>query len=325
MTINQLFIGTLYDASGPGNSATTTNAQMQLVPIPSSGMDSSSDGYSNAIEYENSGADVVKHPASRRVFQMDWTTRESSGANGLDIVKAMSQGLYGPGLIYVADPFNFDTNLIAPNWASPALIESGWKNIYDTTPTFVNTSTIGTNSFAHPLRSAVWSVTSSANAAPLSKNNILTLPIHPQYSLFFGWSGAVTGTGVVAIRPINLDGSYASTTFNSPLGINQLNRTSATGFPGTTYKAVEIFLTRTTTATSTVSISGMMARQVQNSPVAAPSMNVTGNHVPGQGFTGLKFNGPAVVEKYIQAPRGQQIHLKGMSVDLVETGAWTNY
>jgi len=63
----------------------------------------------------------------------------------------------------IADPYAFETNLFPPAWASPALIEQGWENIYSSAATFSNSSA---NSYNQPPRKATYSVTNTANTAP---------------------------------------------------------------------------------------------------------------------------------------------------------------
>lgn len=312
-----MFFGTLYDTTGPGTSGAGVVAKMREVPIPSSGMQAGSDGYSESLDFEYGGADVVSAPETHRVYEMTWGVREASGSAGLDIIARYAQKQYGRGLIYFADPYNYGTNLLDPVLASPGLIEQGWRNIFDTTPTY---SAVGANSYDQPLRKATWSVTTTANALPTDKRHVRVVPIHPDYTLHLGFSGGATGTAVLRVRPINADGSYAATTDLTLLSETASTRLNAT-FAGSSYKAVEIYITRTSSATSTLTLASGMAQlwPTGMSPV------LTGNWIAGQGNTGCKFGEAALPQEYIFVDNGRSYRLKGMSTTLVEVGSSQRY
>lgn len=312
-----MWFGTLYGPSGPGTSNTSTVAKMRRVPIPSAEMQAGSDGYSEPLDFEYGGADIVSAPETHRVYEMTWGTREASGTAGLDIIARYAQKQYGSGLIYFADPYNYGTNLLDPVLASPGLIEQGWRNIFDTTPTF---APVGTNAYDQPLRKATWSVTTAANDLPADPRHVRVVPIHPDYTLHIGFSGAATGTAVLRVRPINADGSYAATTDLTLLSETASTRLNAT-FAGSSYKAVEIYITRTSSATSTLTLASGMA---QLWPTGA-TPTLTGNWVSGQGNTGCKFGEAALPQEYIFVDNGRSYRLKGMSTTLVEVGTAVRY
>lgn len=309
-----MWFGTLYDTAKPGTSSTTSNAQMSLVPVPDVGMGAGATGYSEALEFENGGADVISAAATHRTYSMDWNLREASGASGLDVIWQYQQKYFGPGLIYFADPMIFDRNLFSSAWASPGLIEQGWKSIYDSAPTFSNTAA---NSYSQPRRTATFSVTSAANAAPALANSIQVIPIPPTHTLWLGISAVSTGTAIIAVRGINPDGSYGSVTTPTLIAPTSSTRMNF-AFAGSTYKAVEVYITRTTTATSTLAVTSAMAQLWPTgiSPV------LTGVHIPGSGSTGCKFATSENVQTYTIADIAGQRHYKGMSADLVEVGQW---
>jgi hypothetical protein len=114
--------------------------------------------------------------------------------------------------------------------------------------------------------------------------------------------------------PINTDGSNGTAvdlTLLSPTSATRMNAT----FAGSSFQAVKVYLTRTSTSgISTISITSMMARLVET----GKSLTLTGSHAPGEGHTGLEFLDDARVETYtyMYPPR------KGMSTTLLEVGAW---
>jgi hypothetical protein len=280
--------------------------RMQMVTAALSELPVSSKGYSEVLNYANGGADVVSSFGSSRTFDMSWSGTPSE----VNPFKHYQQGYYGPGLLYMVDPMTEHYNVCPPNWASPRLIEVGdWKNIYDTTPTFAATSA---NSYNQPARKATWSITTAAAGVPA---HVLTLPIPPDRVLHIGASAAATGTAVVRVRPINLNGTYAATsdlTLLSDTGSARLNKT----FSGATYKAVQVYFTRTTSVTSTLTVTSLMA---QLWPIGTTPALI-GEHIPGEGFGGLKF-ASGVSESYYQAA-GAGYERKGASAQLVEVESW---
>jgi hypothetical protein len=128
-----------------------------------------------------------------------------------------------------------------------------------------------------------------------------------------GASGAKTGTAVLRVVPINTDGTNGTAVDLTLLTDTSSTRMNAT-FAGSSYQAVKVYITRTSTTASTITLTSMMARLVET----GRSLTLTGSHAPGEGHTGLEFLDDARVESYtyMYPPR------KGMSTNLVEVGAW---
>lgn len=309
-----MFFGTLYPGNLPGTSSSSVNAKMSFIPAPDSGMEAGSSGYSELLEFENGGADVVASAGTHRTYEMEWGLREASGATGLDIVRNYQQKMYGPGLIYFADPMIFDQNCLPPAWATPGLIEQGWKRISSAVPTFSNVSS---NIYSQPARKAVFTITGAASIIPTAANQMAVLVIPPTHRLHLGFSAARTNTGVIRVRPINLDGSYASVTDLTLLTDTASTRMNAI-FSGATYKAVEIYITHTAADTSTVTITSGMA---QLWPIGI-TPTLTGPHISGSGNTGCKFTSDSIPESYTLVEQGRARHLKGLVASLTEVGAW---
>lgn len=281
--------------------------RMELVKCALRGWNVGNAGYSETLRYVNGGAGIVRSFASARSYDLSW----SGTPEELNPIKAFQQGVWGPGPFRIADPLTFHTNVIPPNWASPALIETGdWKNVYDTDPTFSDTSA---NSYNQPLRTGTWSISAAANSVP---SKVLTLPIPPSQTLHIGFSGAVTGTGVLRVRPINSNGSYATVANLTALSATGATRMNAS-YSGSTYRAVQVYLTRTSTATSTVQITSLMAQlwPTGTTPV------LTGPFIPGDGVMGLEF-GSGMTETYYHDAMGNIPARKGSSVALIEVEPW---
>lgn len=283
--------------------------KMQWCPAPLAGAQVSNNGFVQTVAFENGGADVVRSSQTRKQYTFNF----NGPAKDLDSISVYSRyasGFYGSGLLYFADPYAFETNLFPAGWSSPGLIEQGWENIYDTTPTFSNTSA---NSYAQPLRSATWSVTSGAGAVPTTANGVAYIPIPPTHTLNIGASGSKTGTAVVRVVPINTDGTNGTATDLTLLSATSSTRMNAT-FAGSSYQAVKVYITRTDTTGSTITLTSLMAQLYKTS--TTPTLPTS--HILGEGHTGLSFADEARVENYvyIDPPR------KGMNTTLVEVGAW---
>lgn len=315
--MSKFFIGTLYEGK-PGTSTNNFTTGMLSIPMPQQGGEAGSAGFSQVIEYEYGGADVFSSPQTRRRYEFEWTGTKVTGSDGIDQIKRLSAGEFGNGLIYFADPYNYTTNLLPPAWASPSLIRSGWRSIYDTPPSSYSTAAAG-NTTNRPRLSPVFNIENAAGVAPKDGRSFCVLPIPPEKVLNVGFTGSATGSAVVRVRPINYDGSYGLTSdltlipHSSPTQMNQ-------AFSGATYKAVEIYFTRTSAAPSTLTITSGMAQLLDS----GSSAHVT-SFVGGQGNTGCRFETPAIEETYTYVNMGQSYRIKGISATLIEVGTTARY
>ena len=208
---------------------------MQWVPCPSIDSGITRKRYVERIQFENGGGDVARSPQ----YQLEYNLSMSGPAHevdGIDAINRFASGFYGDGYIYVAHPTNFETNLFPAAWASPALIEQGWANIATSVPTFADTNV---SSYGQPSRTATWHVTNDAG----TYTKVVTLIIPPTHTLNLGVSGVATGSGVVRVRPVNVDGSYAAVTDLTLLSKSSSTRMNTT-FSGSSYQAVKLYITR---------------------------------------------------------------------------------
>lgn len=281
----------------------------QWVPCPVTGMARTQEGFSEEIAFDNGGIWIDRSAAGRASFEMEFPVLDWSEYEGLESFARFASGEWGTGWVRFIDPMITDQNLFTPNWAAPGLAEVGWKPVYDTTPTY---SATGANSYQKPPRKAVYNVTSAANAVPTGQNSVFTLLIPPTHTLSIGGSGAVTGTAVLRVQPVNLNGTLA-TPVDITLTADSAAPAFSSTFSGATYKAVRVYVTRTTTATSTITLTSLWAQMVKTGFTPAIT-----RHIPGKGHTGLSFRGDANPVTYVMADR----HLVGASIVLVETEAW---
>lgn len=284
----------------------------QWAPAPATGMVRSREGYSEEIQFDNGLMWLNRTHQTSMSFEMDFPVKDASDYYGIEVYERFAAGEYDStnddnkiDLLRFVDPMQSDRNLFSEVWAAPGLSERGYKPIYFTTPTYAD---VAANSYGKPRRSAVYNITSSANAEPAGQNNVFTLLIPTGHTLHLGASGSVTGTGRLRVQPINMNGSYASVvdiTLSAEASAPALSNT----FSGDTYKAVLIYLTRTTTATSEVRLNSAWAQIL---PTGKTPYIV--RHVPGEGHVGMKFRGSVQAQDYIMTDG----HKVGAHYTLVE-------
>jgi len=208
----------------------------------------------------------------------------------------------------------FDGSYPGAIWTGTAGASSSYMYVGRSVPTITATSA---NSFSVPLRQATWNILTPANAYPTINNAFgeipyALIPIPPGYTLHMGVTGSATGNAVVRVDLFNSPGNPASPaasntlTLLSPTASTRLNAS----WPGSSYQFAKIYITRTSTAASTITLSSMMA---QLWPTGF-SPTLTGQFVFGQGHRGLKFVDNAQTESYVMTTG----HLKGLSTTLVE-------
>lgn len=280
-------------------------SHLQWVPCPSIDSGIQRNRHLERMQFENGGGDVARSAQ----YQLEYPFTFFGPAHeleGVDAFNRFAQGFYGDGLIYLAHPATYETNLFAAAWASPGLIEQGWANIGSTTPTFSDTNVA---SYNQPKRTATWNVTQQAG----TYTKKFTIVIPPTHTLHMGVSGIATGSAVVRVLPFKTDNSLDTAqdlTLLSKSGSTRINKT----FSGATYSAVNVYITRTGTDDSTISITSMIAKLYKSS--VTPTLS--SSHYQGEGSTGLQFADEAIVETYstMRPPR------KGIATTLVEVEAW---
>lgn len=292
-----------------------TNNHFQWMPQPDLPVRSRRIGHVEEMQFENGGAAVVRSNASHREFVFNVGVDIASGVEGLDVYADLASGFHGSGLFYFADPFYSELNLAPPQWASPSLSELDWPEPVNGAVVWGDTAA---NSYSQPRRKGTWTITTAANATPLTDETIpyLIIPIPPDMTLHLGVTGAATGTAVCNVESwvnhATSAGATAALTLLGETGSTRLNTTVA----GATYAFAKVYFTRTSSAASTITPISLMAQLWP----AATSPTLTGLHVPGRGHTGLEFADDAVAEDYHMVNAG--VPYRGLSTRLVEVQAW---
>lgn len=273
----------------------------QWVPSPATGMVRNLQGFTDEIEFENGGFWSESSAGQHASYDMQFPVSDASEYEGIEAFNRYRSGEYGSGFLRFVDPMWVDTNLFSPNYASPTLVEQGWKNWGGTTPTFAVTTA---NAYNKPSRKATWDVSSDAN---VFQGKPFTFLIPPGYTLSLGVCGSVTGTGVVGVLPVG--GSLTAISPSADTAAPSFTSTVA----GSTYSSAQVGLARTTTAASTVTVTAMWAQILPTG--TTPGIT---RHLPGRGTTGLRFQGNALPETYVMSEQ----HLVGLSASLIEVEAW---
>lgn len=263
------------------------------------------------IQLGNGGAVVDGSVAGHRQFSWSWI----GDPDVLSIIREFRQGVHGPGPFYWVDPFAMKRNLFAPNWASPRVVDTGdWKEIYDTDHTAV--VSYAPSAYGRPRKGLTYDLSLAPTIAPRRRFTIL-LP--PGFSLWLGASGSYTGTGGVGYRTINADGTYSAITVTQPRAVTDANQwiSFGTASGSSTVVAVEIFLARSSSAASTVTIASLIA---QLHPTGSfPGLPTT--FISGRGTTGMRFVGNLTETFYTAGGYNMPAKI-GFAQRLLETESW---
>lgn len=288
-----------------------TTSKFLACPRPDLPFEASEVGFVSGFGTESGG--WVQQTSQASAKRYDFTFDYGSAAD-VNLYKRFRQGSFGSGLLHFSHPFHFHTNLFSPAHAEPGLIEGGdWPPITDNDPSFSNVSA---NSYDQPLRKATWSVTQAADTAPTRQRSSTIIPIPPDQTLHVGVSGAATGTAVIHVIAHNIAAGTSAASNLTLLTDTSSTRLNAS-FSGASYDYVEIFWEwRTSSASSTMTVTSAMAQLWPT--VTSPTL--TGNHVAGEGHTGLRFFGDTFTHRYQRMLTAE--NLKAVAFSLVEVQAW---
>jgi hypothetical protein len=218
---------------------------------------------------------------------------------------AVGDTLDGTGLLVEASPTvgsYFDGN--ATYVSGSVATWTGNKN--------ASTSTLTSPVYGMPAFGATYALTAPRTETFPSRAAVLLVP--PTKTLWVGFSGDATGGAGVYARIIGVDGSIGvpqPLTLLSAGGSTRLNKS----FSGSTVSAVVIYLDTTLVGSSTITL--ISGTAVYSDTGVTPTL--TGDHTPGQGHTGLRFQSDPVKTQVMQRG-GKNLITAGIS--LTEIGAW---
>lgn len=276
----------------------------QWVPCPATGAQRSRTHYEERQDFMNGGVWIDRSTGGSVGYQFEFPVQDSSEYEGIEAFTRFQSGEYGEDYIRFIDPMVLDQNLFNEAWAAPGLAEVGAKPISREAVEFVDSDS-GDVANGYPARSAKFTVTSPALTPPVdtgpgSQNSTFTLLVPPGYSLVTWWAGTVTGSGALLAQTMTAGVWSAASAVTS-------------GDTFTSATAVRFFVGRTTSAASTITLSGLVAQLVPTG--VTPTLS---RFIPGKGHSGLRFTGAGRVENYVMADR----HLVGASIALQEVEPW---
>jgi len=161
-------------------------------------------------------------------------------------------------------------------------------------------------------RTFAWTGTANASTSTRSGDSLTVDRVSTALGPYFDGSAEFPGatwTGAAYASTSVL--TYSNTDIS--LSANSAAPSFTTTLSGNLYKYVDVYLTRTSTAASTVTLNSLWAQILPDG--VAPSLT---RHIPGKGVAGMRFSGDAIPEEYIMADR----HLIGLSAELTETEPW---
>jgi len=321
--------------------------KMQWLPMPSSGMTANKTFDDAVIQLENGGATSVRSSGYHLEYEMSWAVREAQQAGGLDLYGKYAAGYYaappiGYGseydlkdLFYFANPINFQSNLMAAQWATPMFC--GYPPNFPPIQVTASLNQTVANNYDQPI--ATWTFdTTDEDVQYNTSLQYMLIPVPPTHSLWAGFSGGSTGAGTVGIARHKVsDGTFDRQNvldpsagpyqpgfgFLDPAGQNRLG--AAPIADGATYDYVIIFLgSKSAQGTpGTVSLTSSMAQLWPTGITPDPTGGQGGLHIHGEGNTGLAFTDSAIAETYIQVINGENRHYKGLSTKFVEVEPWS--
>lgn len=276
--------------------------QASYVEAPEAGMDADFVGVEDKLQFLSGGAHVTLSESTHREFNMSWATKPKASLNFLTQYR---NGVYGTGLLYWVDVFA--SNHFPPHVARPELSVQGW-------PSLVSQANRGT-------RVAVTSATGMPKFGaqytlnpniPVTREHVLLIPSDKE--LAFGISATVTGSAVVRMQRVKLDGTLetlTSVTLLSPTGTTRIN----TVVSGATYKAVRLYITNTGATPATITlVSAVAMYKPITTAITYPTV-----HTEGEGHSGLRFEGAPTMQ-YIQSAPGRSF--VSAAAKFTEVGAW---
>ena len=317
-----------------------TEQRMEWFATPLQGADSSPSAWGADGTLLNGGGWALNSWGSHKRYTYEWPA--SSSREVAQKMKSYRDGTYGRGLLYFLEPTIFTTNVLPAHWADPsmAIDNEAPSLVYGLEPQAVPTSGGAANEL--PVNSAYYNLTSAPQTQTTPDSSVF-IPIPEGHTLFLGSFYSATGSGGVFATPVNSNGSYGT-----PVRLTELENsaTQIVNDPFSGVNGVRLWVGRTSSAVSTVTLTAMIGRIIETSKLPSPnesglypgldvfpseslfpsntatsSVRRTfggGPWMGGQGHSGCRFLGTPtyVTNSPIQGGR------IGFAATFVETGSW---
>lgn len=281
------------------------------IDAPLAGAESTAEAWGSSGTLLNGGGYSFNSLGSNKVFIYEW--RDSSARRMAQTMKSFRDGTFGRGLLYWHSPNNYDTNLLPAQWADPSM------SLGDELPSLVTgavpdwTPTSNFQQNLLPVRTAVYNLNGIATGH--RNGDSVFIPIPEGYNLHLGAFYSSTGSGGVFYAPVSAGDILGTPVQLFPLSntsTNVVNTVVSSAFIG-----VRLYVGKSTTANSSVSVAAMTARLIPSTRAVTPSF-LAGPWIGGAGHSGARFEGtPTWVEN--SGVDGGQI---GYAATFREVGSW---
>lgn len=285
-----------------------TEEHMEWFATPLQGADSTPQAWGAEGTLLNGGGWGMNSWGSHKQYTYEWP--QASSPETAQKMKSYRDGTYGRGLLYFLEPGIYRTNVLPAHWADPSMAV-GFEApplVYDVTPSGVNTS--GSAAIGLPVQSAYYPSLGGATTSPTLGSSVF-IPIPQGYTLHVGAYYSATGSGSVFVTPVNNNGTWGAAVPITP----QANSSTALVTQSfENLRGVRLWVGRSTSANSTITLAGMIAKLVET----GKSVDVSGGWIGGQGHSGCRFSGTPsyVTNSPIEGGR------VGFAATFKEVGAW---
>jgi len=289
-----------------------TENRMVFFPTPLSGAASSPVGLESGGNLVNGGGYQNNSFGSHKQYIYEWSG--ASAREAAQLMKSYADGTYGRGLIYFTSPLSYGVNVLPSFWADPSmgLGYEGASLVYGVDATSVPTPEWIVNEL--PILSAYYDLTGYASGWR-GKEQAVFVPIPTGYILSVGAFYSNTGTAGVFYRTQSTSGGLGEATKIDPLD-NDSSVVVDTDISGPDINGVWIYVGKSSTTASTITLSGMVARL--RIATASQSTISSGPWVGGQGHSGCRFIGKPTYVENTGVNDGQV----GFAASFREVGHW---
>lgn len=293
-----------------------TTDYAQWIDAPNTGADMSPEGWGSTGNLLNGGGWGVGSFGSHKMYAFEW--KGSSAPRAAQLMKSYADGTYGRGLLYFIDPLIYELNILPARWADPSMTlgYEGGALIYGKEPQSVTNTSWREGGFP---KNGVYYDLAGVAAGFRGREDALYIPIPEGYRLRLGAVYEYTGTGGVFYNAATATGEVNSSavrvqpsTFGSA---NKVGGATISGVPG-----VWLWVGRSSSAASTLTLRSMCARLTKNTATAAEiTRATTAPWIGGMGHSGCRFSGPPT---YV-ATGGAQGGQAGYAASFIEVGSWS--
>lgn len=267
------------------------------IPCPQSPLEGTYNGQSEVTELMNGGAYVRRTIASHLTWNPVWDDKPEE----LRPIKDLYDGIYGEGPFYFVDP-TVARNALPPHWAAPSLSAKDWPALmYERRPTLLY-STINPG-YRTPVQMATYAIPATAPVLNYLTPKA-TLVVPPTHSLNLRVWGYRTGSAVIRVTLYNRD---TGATVQHNVVPNVLG--ASLKIFGQEYSHADIWITKTDTSASTITLAGLLASVTITDTVST-------YWTSGEGNSGVQWVGELGNTVYQAGIR------HSMSATWVEVGAW---